>query len=169
MNIIVNRLVSPFAIKIGPVSVIYMIISWKEINVNLEQPHLEVKKSLLDKCESRNLALSFHVRQQKGEAWAAIKWRSEVKLLSRVRLLETPWTLPGSSVRGIFQARVLEEMVNLIFFLSIFMTALESQSWFSHSLCIVIKGRKWVWAAFTLKLCAFQRSINQRIQAFFIP
>ena len=33
----------------------------------------------------------------------------KVKLLSRVRLFATPWTvLPGSSVRGIFQARVLE-------------------------------------------------------------
>ena len=33
----------------------------------------------------------------------------KVKLLSRVRLLATPWTsLPGSSVHGIFQARVLE-------------------------------------------------------------
>ena len=33
----------------------------------------------------------------------------KVKLLSRVRLLATPWTAaPGSSVHGIFQARVLE-------------------------------------------------------------
>ena len=34
----------------------------------------------------------------------------KVKLLSRVRLFATPWTsgLPGSSVHGIFQARVLE-------------------------------------------------------------
>ena len=34
----------------------------------------------------------------------------KVKSLSRVRLLVTPWTaaLPGSSVHGIFQARVLE-------------------------------------------------------------
>jgi len=32
------------------------------------------------------------------------------KSLSRVRLLATPWTaaLPGSSIHGIFQARVLE-------------------------------------------------------------
>ena len=37
------------------------------------------------------------------------------------------------------------------FFLSIFTTALESQNWLSHSLCIVIKGRKWIWAAFMLK------------------
>ena len=35
----------------------------------------------------------------------------KVKLLSRVRLFATPWTvayLPGSSVHGIFQARILE-------------------------------------------------------------
>ena len=34
----------------------------------------------------------------------------KVKSLSRVRLLATPWTVnpPGSSVHGIFQARVLE-------------------------------------------------------------
>ena len=32
-----------------------------------------------------------------------------VKLLSRVRLFATPWTsLPGSSVHGILQARILE-------------------------------------------------------------
>ena len=36
---------------------------------------------------------------------------SKVKSLSRVRLFVTPWTacsLPGSSVHGIFQARILE-------------------------------------------------------------
>ena len=34
----------------------------------------------------------------------------EMKFLSRVQLFEIPWTvvLPGSSIRGIFQARVLE-------------------------------------------------------------
>ena len=38
------------------------------------------------------------------------KGRKKVKLLSRVQLFATPWTiaLPGSSVRGILQARVLE-------------------------------------------------------------
>ena len=38
------------------------------------------------------------------------KWRSEVKWLSRVRLFVTPMdcSLPGSSVHGIFQARVLD-------------------------------------------------------------
>ena len=38
------------------------------------------------------------------------KWKVKVKSLSRVRLLATPWTAaqPGSSVHGIFQARVLE-------------------------------------------------------------
>ena len=35
--------------------------------------------------------------------WVKVK----VKSLSRVRLFATPWT-PGSSVHGIFQARVLE-------------------------------------------------------------
>ena len=35
--------------------------------------------------------------------------RNEVKLLSRVRLFVTLWTVvPGSSVHGIFQAGVLE-------------------------------------------------------------
>ena len=32
----------------------------------------------------------------------------KAKLLSRVRLVATPWTPPGSSVHGILQARVLE-------------------------------------------------------------
>ena len=32
----------------------------------------------------------------------------KVKLLSRVRLFATPWSLPGFSVHGIFQARVPE-------------------------------------------------------------
>ena len=54
--------------------------------------------------------------------WAAIsfsnawKWKVKVKSLSCVRLFPTPWkpgvfphcSLPGSSVHGIFQARVLE-------------------------------------------------------------
>ena len=38
-------------------------------------------------------------------------WWSEVKSLSHVQLFVTPWTvcsLPGSSVHGIFQARILE-------------------------------------------------------------
>ena len=41
-----------------------------------------------------------------SKAW---KWKVKVKLLSRVRLLATPWTaaLPGSSAQGVFQARVL--------------------------------------------------------------
>ena len=46
----------------------------------------------------------------------ALIW-SEVKSLSRIQLFATPWTaivssargsLPGSSVHGIFQARILE-------------------------------------------------------------
>ena len=39
---------------------------------------------------------------------------SEVKLLSRVWLFVTPWTiysLPGSSIHGIFQTRILEWVV----------------------------------------------------------
>ena len=39
----------------------------------------------------------------------ACKWKVKVKLLSRARSSATPWTaVPGSSVHGIFQARVLE-------------------------------------------------------------
>ena len=35
--------------------------------------------------------------------------KSKVKLLTRVRVLVTPWTLgPGSLVHGIFQAQLLE-------------------------------------------------------------
>ena len=36
-----------------------------------------------------------------------------VQLLSHVSLFETPWTVapPGSSVRGIFQARILDWIV----------------------------------------------------------
>ena len=42
---------------------------------------------------------------------------SEVNLLSHVRLFETPmdYGLPGSSVRGIFQARVLESVAVFFF------------------------------------------------------
>ena len=37
------------------------------------------------------------------------KERKKVKLLSRIWLFATPWTvLPGSSIRGLFQARILE-------------------------------------------------------------
>ena len=38
------------------------------------------------------------------------RYMREMKFLSRVQLFEIPWTvvLPGSSIRGIFQARVLE-------------------------------------------------------------
>ena len=62
------------------------------------------------------------ILQARTLEWVAIsfsnawKWKIKMKLLSRVRLLATPWTpsdpmdcsLPGSSVHGIFQARVLE-------------------------------------------------------------
>ena len=54
---------------------------------------------------------------------SAIKYEvsegSEVKSLSHVQLFATPWTacsLPGSSIHGIFQARVLEG-VAIIYFL----------------------------------------------------
>ena len=45
-----------------------------------------------------------------SSAW---KWKVNVKSLSRVWLVATPWTatpwrLPGSSAHGVFQARVLE-------------------------------------------------------------
>ena len=43
-----------------------------------------------------------------SNAW---KWKVKVKLLSHIWLFATPWTtrsLPGSSIHGIFQARVLE-------------------------------------------------------------
>ena len=57
------------------------------------------------------------ILQERTLEWVAIsfssawKWKVKVKSLSHVRLLATPWTdcsLPGSSVHGIFQARVLE-------------------------------------------------------------
>ena len=49
----------------------------------------------------KNTAISF------SNAW---KWKVKVKLLSRVLTLSDPMdcSLPGSSVHGIFQARVLE-------------------------------------------------------------
>ena len=40
-----------------------------------------------------------------------MKKERKMKSLSHVRLLVTPWSLPGSSVHGIFQARVLEWVV----------------------------------------------------------
>ena len=41
-----------------------------------------------------------------------LKVKVKVKSLNRVRLFATPWTssLPGSSLHGIFQARVLERV-----------------------------------------------------------
>ena len=58
-----------------------------------------------------------------------------LKLLSRVRLFATPWTpmrsLPGSSVHGIFQARVLEWVA--ISFSNFFFFASNS----SKALCIL--------------------------------
>ena len=61
------------------------------------------------------------ILQARTLEWVAIsfsnawKWKVKVKSLSHVRLFETPWTPcptlrspPGSSVHGIFQARVLE-------------------------------------------------------------
>ena len=56
------------------------------------------------------------ILQARTLEWVAIsfsnagKWKVKMKLLSCVRLLETPWTaaLPGSSIHGSFQARVLE-------------------------------------------------------------
>ena len=55
------------------------------------------------------------ILQARTLEWVAIffssawKWKVKVKLLSRARSSATPWTaVPGSSVHGIFQARVLE-------------------------------------------------------------
>ena len=62
------------------------------------------------------------ILQARTLEWAAIsfsnawKWKGKVKLLSRVRLFATPWTVAyqaplsigGSSVHRIFQARILE-------------------------------------------------------------
>ena len=56
------------------------------------------------------------ILQARTLEWVAIsfsnarKWKMKVKMLSRVRLLATPWTAAhtGSSIHGIFQAGVLE-------------------------------------------------------------
>ena len=57
------------------------------------------------------------ILQARTLEWVAIsfsnawKWKVKVKLLSRVRLVATPWIaayLPVSSIHGIFQARVVE-------------------------------------------------------------
>ena len=57
------------------------------------------------------------ILQARTLEWVAIsssnawKWKVKVKLLSRVWLLATPWSvcsLPGSSIHGIFETRVLE-------------------------------------------------------------
>ena len=62
------------------------------------------------------------ILQARTLEWVAIsssnawKWKVKVNSLNRVQLLATPWTLsdpmdcslPGSSIHGIFQARVLE-------------------------------------------------------------
>ena len=63
------------------------------------------------------------ILQARTLEWVAIsfsnawKWKVEVKSLSRIWLLVTPWTacsLPGSSVHGIFQERVLEWAFSLV-------------------------------------------------------
>ena len=61
------------------------------------------------------LSLGFS-RQERTLEWVTIsfsnawKWKGKVKSLSRVPTLHDPmhWSLPGSSIHGIFQARVLE-------------------------------------------------------------
>ena len=55
-------------------------------------------------CHCRRYGFDFWLGKIPGE-------RKKVKLLSRVQFFATPWTvcsLPGSSIHGIFQARVLE-------------------------------------------------------------
>ena len=74
--------------------------------------------TLCDPIDSSPPGSSVHgILQARIREWVAIsssnawKWKVKVKLLSRVRLLATPWTacsLPGSSNHGICQARVLE-------------------------------------------------------------
>ena len=48
------------------------------------------------------------------------KWKG--KLFGRVRLFATPWTLTGSSVHGILQARILEWVAIAFFLQGIFPT-----------------------------------------------
>ena len=68
--------------------------------------------------EQEWVAISF------SNAW---KWKLKVKSLSRVRSSATPWTLPGSSIHGIFQARVLEWVAiafsdSIVYILCIFLS-----------------------------------------------
>ena len=73
-------------------------------------------RSLNSEVQAPNYHISSNIRNQL--LWDALlfqvtlrkKERKKMKLLSRGQLFETPWAvaLPGSSVHGIFQARILE-------------------------------------------------------------
>ena len=55
-------------------------------------------------------------------------WKVKVKLLSHVRLCVTPWSLPGFSVHGIFQARV-PECTLMLFNTSTLSQTVEHKAW----------------------------------------
>ena len=80
---------------------------------NPRGPDLESWSQLPKSPVSPSLAYPYE-GLMKGEIWDYRKLKrkvKKVKLLSRVRFLATPRTdcsLPGCSVRGIFQARILE-------------------------------------------------------------
>ena len=62
--------------------------------------------------EQYEKAKRYMLLEKSGEiAPERIKKGIKMKSLSHVQLLSTPWSLPGSSVHGIFQAKVLEWVV----------------------------------------------------------
>ena len=67
-----------------------------------------------DRTLKEELPRSVGAQYATGDQWRNNSRKNEenekvkVKSLSRVRLFATPWSPPGSSVHGIFQARVLE-------------------------------------------------------------
>ena len=94
--------------------------------------------------------------------WVAIsfsnagKWKVKVKLLSRVRLCDpTDCSLPGSSIHGIFQTRVLEWVAIIVSVLTTLEATYQTQPLISrwlllqalHFFVVILKG--------SLKICCY--------------
>ena len=96
------------------------------------------------------------ILQARTLEWAAIsfsnvwKWKVKVKSLSCVRLFGTPWiaayqadcSLPGASIHGIFQARVLEWGAIASLLSEWNKSDKESKYWWFHLLMKSLKKKK---------------------------
>ena len=60
-------------------------------------------QAILQSCNSENSTV---LSKKKKKTHRSVEWNA--CMLSLVQLFVTPWTVPGSFVHGIFQARILE-------------------------------------------------------------